>query len=58
VSEADQIAIMSLQLKDSLQKIAYLKEELAVLKKLIFSSKSERYKSELDINQHKLHLPK
>ena len=39
------------QIAELRKECAYLKQELATLRKLIFSTKSERYKSNLDIQQ-------
>jgi transposase len=54
VSKDEKIAELTHELKVSKQEISYLRQELATLKKLIFGTKSERYKSQGDDDQ--LHL--
>jgi transposase len=54
VSKDEQIAELTQELKASKEETAYLKQELAILKKLIFGTKSERYKNEDESSQ--LHL--
>lgn len=51
MSERSQIAILEAELEKSKKENAYLRQELATLKKLIFGSKSERYKAEQATNQ-------
>lgn len=54
MSKDEQIAELTQELKASREETAYLKQELATLKKLIFGTKSERYKNEDESSQ--LHL--
>ena len=54
MSKDEQIAELTHELEVSKQEISYLREELATLKKLIFGTKSERYKRQGDDSQ--LHL--
>lgn len=54
MSKDEQIAELTEELRASRQEISYLRQELTTLKKLIFATKSERYKSQEDDQQ--LHL--
>ena len=54
MSKDEQIAELTQELRASKQENAYLRQELATLKKLIFATKSERYKNQEDDQQ--LHL--
>lgn len=51
MSKDEKIAELTLELSDSKQEILNLKQELSTLKKLIFGTKSERFKGVEDINQ-------